>query len=168
MRFHNVSRHGWKTVISIVLQILKTISDGDHLDSRRCLILDGSLIFFTTNPPTTGYHSVRISIPLHTIYTTTTLNRTTTLSLLNKNTALEILFIQSPVNAIFMMEEMESRTAGTSMQKKKRNLKCWNASVVIIHIHSDTEKARESQICITGNACDLLFYLGSTYRQFRK
>ena len=33
----------------------------------------------------------------------------------NKNAALEILFIQSPVNAIFMMEEMESRTAGTSM-----------------------------------------------------
>ena len=75
---------GEKTVISIVLQILKTISDGDHLDSRRCLILDGSLIFFTTILPTTGYHSVRIFIPLHTIYTTTTLNRTTTLSLLTK------------------------------------------------------------------------------------
>ena len=71
--------------------------------------------FFTTIPPTTGYHSVRIFIPLHTIYTTTTLNRITTLSLLNKNAALEILFIQSPVNAIFMMEVMVSCMAGTSM-----------------------------------------------------
>ena len=39
---------GEKTVISNVLQILKTISDGDHLDSQRCLMTDGSLIFFTT------------------------------------------------------------------------------------------------------------------------
>ena len=58
---------GEKTVISVVLQILKTISDGDPLDSQRCLILDGSLIFFTTIPPNTGYHFVRIFIPLHTI-----------------------------------------------------------------------------------------------------
>ena len=65
--------------------------------------------FFTTIPPTTGYHSIRIFIPLHTIYTTTTL------SLLNKNADLEILFIQSPVNVIFMMEEMGSCIAGTSM-----------------------------------------------------
>ena len=36
---------GEKTVISVVLQILKTISDVDPLDSQRCLILDGSLIF---------------------------------------------------------------------------------------------------------------------------
>ena len=71
--------------------------------------------FFTTIPPTTGYHSIRIFIPLHTIYTTTTLNKTTTLSLLNKNADLEILFIQSPVNVIFMMEEMGSCIAGTSM-----------------------------------------------------
>ena len=61
---------------------------------------DGSLIFLTTIPPTTGYHSVRIFIPLHTIYATTTLNKTTTLSPLNKTAALEILFIQSPVNVI--------------------------------------------------------------------
>ena len=71
--------------------------------------------FITTIPPTTGYHSVRIFIPLHTLYTTTTLNKTTTRSLLNKNAALEILFIQSSVNVIFMMEEMGSCTAGTSM-----------------------------------------------------
>ena len=57
----------------------------------------------------------KIFIPLHTIYTTTTLNKTTTLSLLNKNAALEILFIQSPVNVIFMMEEIGSCMAGTSM-----------------------------------------------------
>ena len=100
---------GEKTVISIFLQILKTISDGDLLDSRRCLMLDGSLIFFTTISPTTGYHSVTD------IYTTTTLNKTTTLSLLNKNAALKILFIQSPVNVMFMMEEMGSCMAGTSM-----------------------------------------------------
>ena len=38
---------GDKTVISIVLQnILKTISDGDLLDRQRCLMLNGSLIFF--------------------------------------------------------------------------------------------------------------------------
>ena len=38
---------GEKTVISIVLQILKAIiSDDDLLDSRRCLMLDGSLIFY--------------------------------------------------------------------------------------------------------------------------
>ena len=61
------------------------------------------------------YHSERIFIPLHTIYNTTTPNKTTTLSPLNKNTALEILFIQSPVNVIFMMEEMGSCMAGTSM-----------------------------------------------------
>ena len=36
---------GEKTVISFLLQILKTISDGDLLGSRRCLMLDGSLIF---------------------------------------------------------------------------------------------------------------------------
>ena len=37
---------GEKTVISIFLQILMTIiSDGDLLDSRRCRMLDGSLIF---------------------------------------------------------------------------------------------------------------------------
>ena len=76
--------------------------------------------FFTTVndfplsiPPATGYFSVRI-LPLHTIYTTATLNRTTALSLVNKNAALEILFI--------MMEEMGSCMAGTSMLKKKRNL----------------------------------------------
>ena len=64
---------GEKTVISIVLQILKTIiSDGDLLDSLRCLMLDGSLFFFTTIPPTTGYHSVRIFILLHATNTTTT------------------------------------------------------------------------------------------------
>ena len=40
---------GEKTVISIVLlNKLKTISDGDLLDSQRCLMLHGSLIFFTT------------------------------------------------------------------------------------------------------------------------
>ena len=100
---------GEKTVISFLLQILKTISDGDLLGSRRCLMLDGSLIFFTTISPTTGYHSVRD------IYTTTTLNKTTTLSLLNKNAVPEILFIQSPVNVIFMMEEMGSCMAGTSI-----------------------------------------------------
>ena len=66
-------------------------------------------------PSTTRYHSVRILIPLHTIYTTTTLNKTTTLSLLNKNAALEILSIQSPVNVIFMMEEIGSCMAGSSM-----------------------------------------------------
>ena len=33
--------------------------------------------------------------------------------------------------------------------------------MVVIQIHSDTEKARESHICIIGNASDLLFYLGS-------
>ena len=71
--------------------------------------------FFTTISPTTRYHSVRIFIPLHTIYITTTLTKTTTRSLLNKNAALEILFIQSPVNVIFMMEEMGSCTDGTSM-----------------------------------------------------
>ena len=45
-------------------------------------MLDGSLFFFTTVndfplsiPPATGYFSVRI-LPLHTIYTTATLNRT--------------------------------------------------------------------------------------------
>ena len=94
---------GEKTVISIVLQnILKTISDGDLLDRQRCLMLHGSLIFFfffyhspLSIPSTTRYHSVRIFIPLHTIYTTTTLTKTTTLSLLNKNAALEILFILS-------------------------------------------------------------------------
>ena len=53
---------GEKTVISIVLQILKTISDGDHLDSRRYWMVLS--FFFTTIPPTTGYHSVRIFIPL--------------------------------------------------------------------------------------------------------
>ena len=74
-----------KTVISIVLQILKAIiGDGDHLDSRRCLMLDGSLIFFfffTTIPPTTRYYSVRIFIPGHIICTTTTLNKTKMLPL---------------------------------------------------------------------------------------
>ena len=65
--------------------------------------------FFTTISPTTGYHSVRD------IYTTTTLNETTTLRLINKKAALEILFIQSPVNVIFMMEEMGSCMAGTSI-----------------------------------------------------
>ena len=65
--------------------------------------------FFTTISPTTGYHSVRD------IYTTNTLNKTTTLSLLNKNAVPEILFIQSPVNVIFMMEEMGSCMAGTSI-----------------------------------------------------
>ena len=106
---------GEKTVISIVLQnILKTISDGDLLDRQRCLMLHGSLIFFffyhspLSIPSTTRYHSVRILIPLHTIYTTT-------LSLLNKNAVLEILFIQSPVNVIFMMEEIGSCMAGSSM-----------------------------------------------------
>ena len=112
---------GEKTVISIVLlNKLKTISDGDLLDSQRCLMLHGSLIFFYHSPlsiipSTTGYHSVRIFIPLHTIYTTTTLNKTTTLSLLNKNAVLEILFIQSLVNVIFMMEEIGSCMAGSSM-----------------------------------------------------
>ena len=114
---------GEKTVISIVLKnILKTISDGDLLDRQRCLMLHGSLIFFFYHSPlsipsTTRYHSVRIFIPLLTIYTTTgtTLNKTTTLSLLNKNANLEILFIQSPVNVIFMMEEIGSCMAGTSM-----------------------------------------------------
>ena len=33
--------------------------------------------------------------------------------------------------------------------------------MVIAQTHSDTEKARESHICIIGNACDLLFYSGS-------
>ena len=66
----------------------------------------------------------------------------------------EILFIHSPVNVIFMMEEMRSCMAGTSQRckRRKKELKCWNASVIIIQIHSDTEKARESHICITGNA----------------
>ena len=72
-----------KTVISIVLQILKTITDGDLLDSQRCVMLDSSLILFTTIPPTTGYHSVRIFIPLP-------LNKTTIQSLLNKNAVLDL------------------------------------------------------------------------------
>ena len=46
MIIHTVFGKGEKTVISIVRQILKTISDGDHLDSLRFLMLDGSLIFF--------------------------------------------------------------------------------------------------------------------------
>ena len=78
-------------------------------------MLDGSLVCFTTIPSTTGYQSPSVFIPLHTIYTTTTLNKTTTLSLLNKNSAFEILFIQSTVNVIFMMEEIRSCMAGTSM-----------------------------------------------------
>ena len=66
------------TVISIVLQLLKTISDGDLLVSQRSLMLVGSLkifiqlklnlvilpqsmtLFPLSIPPTTGYHSVRI------------------------------------------------------------------------------------------------------------
>ena len=66
-------------VVSIVLQLLKTISDVDLLVSRRCLlILVGSLkifiqirfypvillqsmiLFPLSIPPITGYHSVRI------------------------------------------------------------------------------------------------------------
>ena len=68
------------TVISIVLQLLKTISDGDLLVSQRSLMLVGSLkifiqlklnlvilpqsmtLFPLSIPPTTGYHSVRIFI----------------------------------------------------------------------------------------------------------
>ena len=119
---------GEKTVISIVLQnILKMINDGDLLDRQRCLILHGSLFFFYHSPlsipSTTGYHSVRIFIPLHTIYTTTTLNKTTTLSLLHKNAALEILFIQSAVNVIFMMEEIGSCRLGPQCKRKKKQLK---------------------------------------------
>ena len=114
---------GEKTVISIVLQLLKTISDGNHLDIRRFLRSPNAGWFshFTTIPLTTGYHSVRIFIPHYTLfYTTTTLNKTTTLNLLNKNAAFEILFIQSPVNVIFMMEEMGSCMAG----KELKMLKC--------------------------------------------
>ena len=59
------------TVISVVLQLLKTISDVDLLVSRRCLMLVDSLKIFIQSklyfvilplsiPPTTGYHSVRI------------------------------------------------------------------------------------------------------------
>lgn len=69
---------GEMTVISIVLQLLKTISDVDLLVSQRCLMLVGSLKIFVqlklylvilpqsmtlfplSIPPTTGYHSVRI------------------------------------------------------------------------------------------------------------
>ena len=68
------------TVISIVLQLLKTISEGDLLVSQRSLMLVGSLkifiqlklnlvilpqsmtLFPLSIPPTTGYHSVRIFI----------------------------------------------------------------------------------------------------------
>ena len=75
-------------------------------------MLDGSLIF---------YHYLSnywifckdIYTTTQLFYTTTTLNITTTLSLFNKNAALEILFIQSPVNVIFMIEEMGSCMAGT-------------------------------------------------------
>ena len=85
------------------------------LDSSLICFLPQSMALFPLSiRPTTGYHSVRI-LPLHTIYTTTTLNNLTTVSHLNKNVALEILFIQSPVNVIFMMEEMGSFRAGTSM-----------------------------------------------------
>ena len=42
----------------------------------------------------------------------------------------------------------------------KEKKECWNASVVIIQI-CDTEKAKESHICIIGTASDLLFCLGS-------
>ena len=66
--------------------------------------------------------------------------------------------IQSLINVIFMMEEMESCMAGTSQRCKRKK---GNLSVVIIQIHSDTEKAREIHICIIANACDLPFYLGS-------
>ena len=69
---------GEMTVISIVLQLLKTISDVDLLVSQRCLMLVGSLkifiqlklylvilpqsmtLFLLSIPPTPGYHSVRI------------------------------------------------------------------------------------------------------------
>ena len=69
---------GEMTVISIVLQLLKTISDVDLLVSRRCLMLVGSLkifiqlklyfvilpqsktLFPLSIPPATGYYSVRI------------------------------------------------------------------------------------------------------------
>ena len=68
------------TVISIVLQLLKTISEGDLLVTQRSLMLVGSLkifielklnlvilpqsmtLFPLSIPPTTGYHSVRIFI----------------------------------------------------------------------------------------------------------
>ena len=66
------------TVISVVLQLLKTISDVDLLVSWKCLMLVDSLkifiqlklylvilpqsmtLFPLSIPPTTGYHSVRI------------------------------------------------------------------------------------------------------------
>ena len=68
------------TVISIVLQLLKTINEGDLLVTQRSLMLVGSLkifielklnlvilpqsmtLFPLSIPPTTGYHSVRIFI----------------------------------------------------------------------------------------------------------
>ena len=82
--------------------------------------------FFTTISPTTGYHSVRIFIPHYTLfYTTTTLNKTTTLNLLNKNAALEILFIQSPVNVIFMTEEMGSCMPGKEL--KNAEMQVWSS-----------------------------------------
>ena len=66
------------TVVSVVLQLFKTISDVDLLVSQRCLMLVSSLkifiqlklylvilpqsktLFPLSIPPTTGYHSVRI------------------------------------------------------------------------------------------------------------
>ena len=65
------------TVVSVVLQLFKTISDVDLLVSQRCLMLVSSLkifiqlklylvilpqsktLFPLSIPPTTGYHSVR-------------------------------------------------------------------------------------------------------------
>ena len=95
-------------------------------------------------PLTTGYHSVRI-LPLHTIYTTTTLNKTTTKSLVNKNAALEILFIQSLCN---IYDGGNGVMHGWHLNVKgKRNLK-----YAEMEVYSDTEKVRESHICIIGNA----------------
>ena len=53
---------GEKTVISIVLQLLKTISDGYHLDIQRFLRSPNAGWFshFATTPLTTRYHSVSI------------------------------------------------------------------------------------------------------------
>ena len=92
---------GEMSVISVVLQLLKTLSDVDLLVSRRCLMLVSSVkifiqlklyfvilpqsmtLFPLSIPPTTGYHSVRIFM--------LSKYKTTTLSLLNKNAALEII-----------------------------------------------------------------------------
>ena len=80
----------------------------------------------------------------------------------------EILFIQSPLNVIFMMEEMRSCMAGTSQRCKRKKeklnaeMQVWSLFKYIVIL-----RKRENLISVSLEMqCDFLFYLRSPHRKF--